>query len=134
MIRIQLLRLRLSALCRFIAPWPFEVQRQPLLAVKPVNPFVVIAPIFPSEYHVYAAVTVMHPGFGDLADAQAQRTVIGSRGMRVVVIADSEPPEISFRHINGRGRKKGFPQAAALRRQKGPISGFCFLKTLLARM
>ena len=56
---------------------PFEAQGQPLLAVKPVNPFVVIAPAFPSEHHVHAAVTVMHPGFGDLADAQAQRTVIG---------------------------------------------------------
>lgn len=61
-----------------ITPWTFETQLLPLLAVKPVNPFVVIAPALSSKHHVYAAVTVMHPGFGDLADAQAQRTVTGS--------------------------------------------------------
>lgn len=38
--------------------------------VKPVDPFVIIAPAFPPEHHVYPAVTVMNPGFGDLTDAQ----------------------------------------------------------------
>ena len=78
MIRIQTLRLRLPALGRFIAAWPFEGQRQTLFTVEAVDAFVIVAPALMSEHHVYAAVTVMHPGFGDLADAQAQRTVIGS--------------------------------------------------------
>ncbi len=52
--------------------------RQPLYAVKPVNPFVVIVPAFPPEHHVYPAVSVMHPGFGDLTDTQPQCAVGGS--------------------------------------------------------
>lgn len=91
MIRIQTLRLRFSALCRFIAAWPFEAQRQPLCAVKPVNPFVVIAPAFPPEHHVYPAVTVMHPGVGDLTDAQPQCAVVG--GHRTIAKRAATDPQ-----------------------------------------
>jgi hypothetical protein len=69
MIRIQPLRLRLSPLGRFIPAWPFETQGQPLLAVEPVNAFVIIAPALPPEHHVNPAVAIMDPGFGDLPDA-----------------------------------------------------------------
>lgn len=60
----------------FMAAWPLEAQRQSLFAVEPVDPFVVITPAFPSVHHVYPAVTVMHAGFGDLPNAQAQRAVV----------------------------------------------------------
>lgn len=78
MIRRQTLRLRLAPLCGFITAWPFEAQRQPLFAIKPVNPFVVIVPALPPEHHVYPAVSAMHPGFCDLTDTQPQCTVVGS--------------------------------------------------------
>ncbi|RAT12000.1 hypothetical protein AU486_16470 [Lonsdalea quercina] len=61
-----------------MATWAFEAQRQSLFAVEPVDPFVVITPAFSPEHHVYPAVTVMHPGFGDLPNAQAQRAVVCS--------------------------------------------------------
>ncbi|MBB6117969.1 hypothetical protein F4826_004949 [Rahnella inusitata] len=48
MIRIQTLRLRLSALGRFIAAWPFEAQRQTLLTVEVVDSFVIIGPSLPA--------------------------------------------------------------------------------------
>lgn len=66
---MQTLRLRLPALGRFIAAWPFEAQRQTLLTVEAVDSFVIIAPAFPPEHHVYPAVPVMNPGFGYLTDA-----------------------------------------------------------------
>lgn len=68
-IRIQTLRLRLPALGRFIAAWPFEAQRQTLLKVEAVDSFMIIAPAFPPERHVYPAVPVMAPGSGYLTDA-----------------------------------------------------------------
>lgn len=68
MIRIQTLRLRLSALGWFIAAWPFEEQRQIQLTVEAVDFFVIIAPAIPPEHHVYPAVSVMNPGFGYLTD------------------------------------------------------------------
>lgn len=47
----------------------FEAQRQTLLTVEAVDSFVIIAPAFPPEHHVYPAVPVMNPGFGYLTDA-----------------------------------------------------------------
>lgn len=77
MVRIQPLRLRLSPLCRFIAMGAFEMQGQALLAVETVNAFMVIPPALPHEQDVNPPVTVMYAGFRDIADTQAQRTVIG---------------------------------------------------------
>lgn len=77
MVRIPPLRLWLSPLCRFIAVGTFETQGQALLAVETVNAFMVIPPALPPEQDVNPPVTVMHAGFRDLADTQAQRTVIG---------------------------------------------------------
>lgn len=78
MIRIQPLRLRLglSALCRFIPAWAFEMQGQPLLAVESVNAFMIIPPALPPEHDVNPAVAIVSPGFGDLPDTEAQRTVV----------------------------------------------------------
>ena len=76
-IRIQPLRLWLSPLCRFIAMGTFETQGQALLAVETVNAFMVIPPALPPEQDVNPPITVMHAGFRDLTDTQAQCTVIG---------------------------------------------------------
>lgn len=77
MIRIQPLSLGLAALCRLIATGTSETQGQALLAVETVNAFMVIPPALPSEQGVNPPVTVMCAGFRNLADTQAQRTVIG---------------------------------------------------------
>ncbi len=77
MVRIQPLRLLLAALCRLIATGTFETQGQALLAVETVNAIMVIPPALPPEQDVNPPVTLMHAGFRDLADTQAQRTVIG---------------------------------------------------------
>jgi len=45
--------------------------------VETVNAFMVVPPALPSEQDVNPPVTVMHAGFRDLADTQAQRTVTG---------------------------------------------------------
>ncbi len=55
----------------------FETQGQALLAVETVNAFMVIPSALPPEQDVNPPVTVMHARFRDLADTQAQRTVIG---------------------------------------------------------
>jgi len=55
----------------------FETEGQALLAVEAVNAFMVISPVLPTEQDVNPPVTVMRAGFRDLADTQAQRTVIG---------------------------------------------------------
>jgi len=57
MLRIQPLRLGLSALCRFIAMGTFETQGQALLAVETVNAFMVIPPALPPEQDVNPPVT-----------------------------------------------------------------------------
>lgn len=71
----------MPALCEFIAANPFELHRQPLCVVKPVNHFVVIAPAVPPEHHVYPAITLMPPGFGGLADVQPLCAVVDDRRM-----------------------------------------------------
>ena len=48
------------------------IRIQPLLAVESVNAFMIIPP----EHHVNPAVGIVTPGFGDLPDTQAQRTVV----------------------------------------------------------
>ena len=48
------------------------IRIQPLLAVESVNAFMIIPP----ERHVNPAVGIVTPGFGDLPDTQAQRTVV----------------------------------------------------------
>lgn len=80
MIWIQSLRLRLrlrlrlglglglSPLCRFISAWAFEAQGQTLLAIEPVNTFMIIPPAFPPEHDVNPAVAIVDPGLGDLPD------------------------------------------------------------------
>lgn len=71
MIRIQPLRLGLSALCRFIPAWAFETQGQLLLAVESVNAFMILPPALPPEHDVNSAVAIVDPGFGDLSDTEA---------------------------------------------------------------
>lgn len=71
MVRIQLLRLGLQPLCRFVPAWAFETQGQTLLAVESVDVFVIIAPALPTLYDVNSAVAIMDPSLGDLPDSQA---------------------------------------------------------------
>ncbi|BDH47322.1 hypothetical protein TUM12370_33660 [Salmonella enterica subsp. enterica serovar Choleraesuis] len=58
----------------------FETQGQSLFTVKTVNAFMVILPALPPEQNVNPPVSVMHAGFRDLTDTQAQRTVISRHG------------------------------------------------------
>lgn len=48
-----------------------ETQGQTLLAVEPVNAFMIIPPALPPEHDVNPAVTIVDPGFGDLSDTEA---------------------------------------------------------------
>ena len=52
------------------------IRIQPLLAVESVNAFMIIPPVLPPEYDVNPAVAIVNPGFGDLPDTEAQRTVV----------------------------------------------------------
>jgi len=71
MIRIQSLRMGLSALCRFVTTWTFETQAQPLFAVESTDAFMVIPPAFTPEHDVNFGVAIVAPDFADLPDAQA---------------------------------------------------------------
>lgn len=74
MIRIQPLRLRLSALCQYIPTWAFafETQGQRLLAVESVNTFMIIPPALTPEHDVPPAEAIVNPGFGKLPDTEVQ--------------------------------------------------------------
>ena len=61
---------------RFIPTRTLETQGQPLLAIEPVNAFMIIAPALPPEHNVNPAVAIVDPGFGDLPDTKAERAVV----------------------------------------------------------